>query len=92
MFRIGTALVVILAIGAGLLVGTLNSERVTLDLLWVQLNWPLGLVVMLFLAIGLLLGIAVTWLAQVLPLRVRLRRQEREAPVQPDPLTTTNDD
>ena len=79
MLRIGTALVVILAIGAGLLVGTLNSTSVTLDLLWVQINWPLGLTVMVFLAVGLLLGIGVTWFLQVLPLRMKLRKSQREA-------------
>ena len=79
MLRIGTALVVILAIGAGLLVGTLNSTSVTLDLLWVQLNWPVGLTVMMFLAVGLLLGIGLTWFSQVLPLRMKLRKRQREA-------------
>lgn len=84
MFRLGTALVVILAIAAGLLVGTLNSDSVTLDLLWVQLSWPLGLTVLLFLAVGLLLGIAFTWFGKVLPLRMRLRKAQK-APTEPTP-------
>ena len=85
MLRIGTALVVILAIGAGLLVGTLNSTSVNLDLLWVQINWPLGLTVMMFLVLGLLLGIGITWFSQVLPLRMKLRKSQREADGGHDP-------
>ena len=30
----------------GLLMGTLNSTRVGVDLLWVQFEWPLGLLVL----------------------------------------------
>ncbi len=92
MFRIGTALIVILAIGAGLLVGTLNSTAVTLDLLWIQLNWPLGLTVLVFLAVGLLFGIGFTWFSQVFPLRMKLRRAQRESDNQQAPLPEPPDD
>jgi uncharacterized integral membrane protein len=92
MFRIGTTLIVILAIGAGLLVGTLNSDRVALDLLWVQLDWPLGLLVMLFLAIGLLLGIAISYVLQVVPMRVQLRKEQRQTRASQDNLIPPSDD
>lgn len=77
MFRLGSVLVIILAIAAGLLVGTLNADRVELDLLWVQLHWPLGLQVMLFFAGGLLFGLLLSWMLQVLPLKLRLRQASR---------------
>lgn len=79
MFRLGSALVIILAGAAGLIIGTLNSERVTLDLLWVQLHWPLGLLALLFFAAGILLGLLIAYLLQVLPLRLRLRREQRHS-------------
>jgi uncharacterized integral membrane protein len=77
MYRILFIVAALLAAVAGLLVGTLNSEPVTLDLLWVQLRWPLGLVALLALSLGLVLGLAGSWLFQVLPLRVQLSRARR---------------
>ena len=65
MNRLIFGLVAIFAITIGLLVGTLNSDRVFLDLLWVQLEWPLGLLLLLALACGLLIGIVMIYLSQV---------------------------
>jgi uncharacterized membrane protein YciS (DUF1049 family) len=74
MNRLVFALVALLAIAAGLLVGTLNSGNAVLDLLWFQLEWPLGLLLMLFFSAGLVLGLALLFLFQVLPLRLKVRR------------------
>ena len=60
----------------GLLVGTLNSELVAVDLLWLQLDWPLGLVILSAAALGLLLGLVLTWLFSVMALRARLRKAQ----------------
>jgi uncharacterized integral membrane protein len=65
---------VILAIALGLLTGTLNSDTVSVDLLWVQLDWPLGLLILCVLAIGLLLGLLLSWFFSILPLRAKLRK------------------
>jgi uncharacterized integral membrane protein len=78
LYRIGFIIAVTLAILLGLLIGTLNSERVEVDLLWVQLHWPLGLLVLSALAAGLLLGVSIAWFFGVLPLRVRLRKSLSE--------------
>ncbi len=78
MYRLAFILVTLLAVAVGLLVGTLNSELVSLDLLWVQLEWPLGLIVLGAAATGLLLGLLLCWLFSVLPLRARLRKARRE--------------
>jgi hypothetical protein len=43
------------------------------------LHWPLGLIALLALSLGLLLGLAGSWLFQVLPLRVQLSRLRRSA-------------
>lgn len=81
-------LLAVLAAAAGLMLGTLNSEPVVLDLLWVQLHWPLGLVVVIMLAAGLLLGVLMTWLTAVLPLRLARRRgsEPARAVSAPDPV------
>ena len=89
MYRIGFILVAVLAVTLGLLVGTLNSTAVHLDLLWVQLDWPLGLIVLLSLTGGILIAIVLTWLSVVMPLRLRLRKSAATAlppatPFKPD--------
>lgn len=79
MNRLVFGLVAILAIVIGLLIGTLNSDAVQVDLLWVQLDWPLGLLLLISLACGLLLGIGLVFIFRVLPLRLRLRKAQAES-------------
>lgn len=78
MYRLLFILLAALAIIAGLLLGSLNSEPVTLDLLFIQLNWPLGLIAVLLFSIGIVLGIAGVWLLAVLPMKMAQRRDNRE--------------
>ena len=79
MYRVAFIVVAVLAVGFGLVVGTLNSEPVRLDLLWAQVEWPLGLVTVGACAAGLLLGLLLAWLFSVLPLRARLRKTREQA-------------
>ncbi|MEE8495003.1 MAG: lipopolysaccharide assembly protein LapA domain-containing protein [Xanthomonadales bacterium] len=74
MYRIIFIIVITLAVASGLLVGTLNSAIVSVDLLWVQLEWPLGLLVLSALSLGLFLGLGLAWFFAILPVRVRLRK------------------
>jgi len=74
LYRIIFIIVITLAIAMGLLVGTLNSDMVSVDLLWVQLEWPLGLLVLSALSAGLFLGLGLAWIFTILPLRVQLRK------------------
>jgi uncharacterized membrane protein YciS (DUF1049 family) len=67
-------IIAVLAISLGLLIGTLNSDTVGIDLLWVQLQWPLGLLILCVFAVGLLTGVLLAWLFGIMPLRVRLRK------------------
>ena len=83
MYRILFIVVTLLAAAVGLLVGTLNSSKVTVDLLWVQLDWPLGLLLLTACAAGLALGWLLAWLFSVLPLRARLRRMRSQQSGQP---------
>jgi len=72
--KLGFILLAIAAIVLGLLVGTLNSSPVQLDLLWVQFELPLGLAVLLGFSMGVILGLGMIYLARVLPLRHQLRK------------------
>ena len=74
MNRIIFIIVITLAIAMGLLVGTLNSDMVNIDLLWVQLEWSLGLLVLSALSAGVFLGLGLAWIFTILPLRVQLRK------------------
>ena len=74
MKKAGFYLVAIATVFIGLMVGTLNSAPVQLDLLWVQFELPLGLAVLLGFSIGLLIGLLLLYLARVLPLKVQLRK------------------
>ncbi len=74
MYRIFFIIVVILAVALGLLVGTLNADLVKVDLLWVQLEWPLGLLILSASVFGLFLGLLLAWLLSILPLRSQLRK------------------
>lgn len=74
MFRLLFIVVAVLAVLLGLLVGSLNATRVTLDLLWLQIDWPLGLVVLCAVALGVIAGVVLTWLFAILPQRIQQRR------------------
>ena len=92
MYKLVFILVAVLAIGGGLLIGTLNSEPVRLDLLWVELHWPLGLVLVLTLASGVIIGVMAEWFLQVLPARMALRRERAAAKAAaPSSLTDESD-
>ena len=74
MYRIGFIIITVLAIALGLVIGTLNSNTVSVDLLWIQLQWPLGLLILSVFAAGLLIGLLLAWVFSILPLRARLRK------------------
>jgi len=85
---------ILLALGSvmlGLVVGTLNSDPVVVDLLWVQIDWPLGLVILVSLIAGFALGLLLVWLMSVLPLRMRIRKLESDRK-NPEKVIETVDD
>lgn len=92
MYRLLFIVVAILAVALGLLIGTLNADLVRIDLLWVQLEWPLGLVILSAAALGLFFGLVLVWFFSVLPLRSRLRKiRGRDPYAPPDKLKNGND-
>ncbi|MDX2416886.1 MAG: lipopolysaccharide assembly protein LapA domain-containing protein [Xanthomonadales bacterium] len=74
MKKLGFILMAGAAIVVGLLVGTLNSSPVQLDLLWVQFELPLGLAILLGFSLGAVMGLSAIYLVRVLPLRLQLRK------------------
>jgi len=74
LYRVIFIIIAVLAIALGLLIGYLNSDSVSFDLLWIQLQWPLGLLMLGVFAVGLLTGLLLAWVFGIMPLRVRLRR------------------
>jgi len=74
LYRIAFIIIVVLAIALGLVLGTLNSDTVGVDLLWFQLQWPLGLLLLCVFVCGLLLGLLLAWFFKIVPLRARLRK------------------
>jgi len=69
----------VLAIAAGVVAGVLNPQVVSVDLLWVQLSWPLGLTLICVLVLGVLVGLLLISLFIVWPLQMRLRKSEKLA-------------
>lgn len=84
----------LLAIATGLVLGTLNADPVVVDLLWFQLNWPLGLVLVTTLALGVFIGMTGIWLMQVWPMKMALRRERAAAAKAAVPVSSpvSNDD
>lgn len=74
MKKLGFILIAIVAVVVGLLVGTLNSSPVQLDLLWVQFELPLGLAILLGFSLGVVMGLTAIYFARILPLRLQLRK------------------
>jgi len=74
------SLVVVLAVAA-LLVSAMNPVRVDVELAFIRITAPLGLVLVVALAAGLLVGLAsrAYWIAELLQERGRLRRALRLA-------------
>jgi len=83
VFRIGFLLVMLLAVSLGVITGSLNPQIVKVDLLWFQLDWPLGLTLICVLIFGALLGVVLVCLFSVWPLKLRLRKAERQLQLKP---------
>jgi len=90
--KAGFILVAIVAIVVGLLVGTLNSATVALDLLWIQFDVPLGLAILLGFSVGLVTGLSMIYLGRVLPLRLQLRKARALQARQDKPTLSAPDD
>jgi len=70
MFRWLLILVVLLASVAGLVLGVLNADAVSFDLIIREVRMPLGALVLSALAVGLVLGLILAWLLFWIPARL----------------------
>jgi len=84
VYRVIFIIIAVLAIALGLLIGTLNSDPVSFDLFWIQLEWSLGFLMLGVFACGLLFGLLLAWVFGIVPLRVRLRRSGGKESQRPD--------
>ena len=93
MKRIGFWLVALLAVALGLVVGGLNAEPAKLDLLWIQLEWPLGLLMLTAFVFGVLLASVLCYFVAILPLRLRQRSRtpQPRAPESTDRVPTPDE-
>ncbi len=78
MKKLGFILIAVFAVVVGLLVGTLNSDPVQLDLLWIQFELPLGLALLLGFSTGVLAGIVIIYMLRIVPLRLQLRKARNQ--------------
>ncbi len=77
MFRWLLLFFFLAAVVVGLVIGVLNPQSVSLDLLIASLSFPLGALVLAALAVGILLGLVLAALLFVLPGRVARRSQAK---------------
>ena len=77
--RLIRLLIALLCLAAGVAIGALNAQPVTLDLGMTTLHATLGVCVLLALLMGVLIGGLVLTASVVLPLRQRLHRMAAPA-------------
>lgn len=80
MYRWFLILAVFLAAAAGLLIGVLNPDPVTLELAIFEPTLPMGALVVAVFGIGVVAGMLVFWLLFALPARWRKRQQVESHP------------
>lgn len=73
MYRFSLYIFALLALVLGLLIGTLNSDSVTIDLFWQQLESPLGAALVIAFVLGILLGLLGLYVFRILPQAIQLR-------------------
>jgi len=80
MYRTLLYIFAAIAVILGLLIGVFNAQRVELDLFWIQLDWPLGLLIVLAFVSGLLAGILALYVLRIWPLRLTVRKLQKSVP------------
>ena len=83
MYRTLLYIFAAIAVILGLLIGVFNAQRVELDLFWIKLDWPLGLLIVLAFVGGLLAGILALYVVRVWPLRMTIRKLQKTVPPAP---------
>jgi hypothetical protein len=76
-------LVLVAFLAAGLVVGSLNPQRIVLDFGIAEIVTTTGIAIMVALLAGVLLGGGIVMATTVLPLQARLRRANRPSAAVP---------
>ena len=75
--------IALLCLAAGIVVGALNPQSVTLDFGFVVVHGTLGVALLVALLVGAVAGGLMLTASVILPLRQRLRRAQAQARSQP---------
>jgi uncharacterized integral membrane protein len=76
--RFGVVVSILLSVAFGATFGALNSERITFDFHFFDLQLPKGAALLAALLLGWILGGLLVWFARVRRLRGELRRCQRQ--------------
>ncbi|MHC9086176.1 lipopolysaccharide assembly protein LapA domain-containing protein [Luteimonas sp. RIT-PG2_3] len=83
--RLIRILIAVVFVVLGVLIGSLNEQRVRLDLGWIVVPGSLGVLVLAALSIGVIVGGLMVALSTVLPLHRRLKQSRAALPPPPSP-------
>ena len=83
--RLIRILIAVVFVVLGILIGSLNEQRVRLDLGWIVVPGSLGVLVLGALSIGVIVGGLMVALSTVLPLHRRLKHSRASLPLPPPP-------
>lgn len=89
--RLVRLLIALLCIAAGVAIGTLNSQAITLELGFLTLRSTLGVALLAAMLFGAIIGGLLLAASVILPLRQQLRRARRTRPALNGTLTGTGD-
>lgn len=81
--RLIRLLIALACLAAGVVVGALNPQPVTIDFGFTHASTTLGVALILALLLGVIVGGLAMTASVVLPMRQRLRRAEAARPVPP---------
>ncbi len=81
--KIARLLILLAVLVAGLIVGALNSQEMTLKLGFTQIHASTGLAITVALLAGVLIGAGLVLVGMVIPLYSKLRKAQKAVPATP---------
>ncbi|WP_282297855.1 MULTISPECIES: LapA family protein [unclassified Stenotrophomonas] len=81
--KVARLLILLAVLVAGLIVGALNSQEMTLKLGFTEIHASTGLAITIALLAGVLIGAGLVLVGMVIPLYSKLRKAQKTLPVTP---------
>ena len=81
--KIARLLILLAVLVAGLIVGALNSQEMTLRLGFTEIHSSTGLAITVALLAGVLIGAGLVLVGMVIPLYAKLRKAQKAVPATP---------